>query len=210
MLQNWKISLFLMSVVAAAHPFYAWAAMTSTNYSIYADSIGFGGSLSTSTSYTLQDTVGASPAGLVTSTSYEVRGGYQGAEQGDITLTLSSNDLNLGVLEPGAVNNASTVATISSDSTSGYTFSISAVSGTMPGDVSDGTVSAGSEEYGLSVSGTHSVVNGDVSITPRTLGSANTPVVSDRLTLTFKASRSTQSTPGDYSQTVTVAASANF
>lgn len=204
-----KISMALMLVAA---PVVALAEMTSTNYTIYADTIGVnGGVFSSSTSYNLQDTFGESPVGVATSTSYEVRGGYQAMERGSLSMSLSSSVVALGQLNASSVSTGSTVVTISSDAPTGYTLSVGAVSGSMPPAVTDGSVSAGSLEYGFTASGTNSVIATDVAVTPaQIISSASSPVVNATTTLTFKASRASNSADATYSQTVTLAASANF
>ncbi|MBI2443682.1 MAG: hypothetical protein HYV42_00355 [Candidatus Magasanikbacteria bacterium] len=209
---NFAKRLFFLSLgIIILAPLTAYGAMSSDSYTIYADSVGLGGgALATSTSYELQDTVIDAPAGSSTSTSYEVRAGYQGGVREDLSISMSSLSVELGALQSNAVNTVSTVATITSFSPTGYTFSISGVSGTMPAAVADGQVTAGSEEYGLAVGGTNSVVTGDVSVTGRTLASVSRPIAGDGVTLAFKASRSDASTPGSYSQTVSLLVSANF
>ena len=54
---------FIVIIIIAAIFFAqrSWAAMSSTNYYIYAEVISVGGVLSTSSAYSLQDTVGESP-----------------------------------------------------------------------------------------------------------------------------------------------------
>lgn len=205
-LKIFLIAMFLFS------PLTAYGEMTSTNYTIYADSIGMGGgSYSTSTSFSLNDTIGEGAAGTSTSTTYEVRGGYQAMDRGTLSVSLSSNSLTLGTLNASSVNTASTNVTISCDAPSGYTLSASALSGTMPAGVADGTVSSGSEEYGVAVSGTDSSVSGDVAIVQGLeLASSNIPVRDSVVTLTFKASMASNSSPGDYTQSITLTAVANF
>lgn len=204
--------LRLLSIITLLYPVAGYAAMTSTNYTIYADSIGWsGGSLSTSSAYSLQDTSGESPAGFATSTTYEVRGGYQAAERGLLSISLSANSLNLGSLSASQINTASTIVTVVSDSATGYTLSIGSASGAMPAAVTDGSVSDGSEEYGFAASGEDSAISGDVAVTAgRVIASSAVPVYSSQTTLTFKASQSSASTPGSYSQSITLQVAANF
>lgn len=190
---------------------HAWGAMSSTNYFIYADSIETGGGLSTSGTYSLQDTTGESPAGFSTSSAYEIRAGYQHMERGYISLTIDNLSLNLGTLSDSAVNSASTNATVGTDSATGYTLSTSAVSGTSIANVADGTVTAGSEEYGFSGSGSENQISGDVGVTAGVLiASTSSPITNSQTTLTFKASMSPSTAGGSYSQTITIAASANL
>lgn len=196
---------------ALTAPLLAAAEMSSTNYHIYADTIGVNsGSFSSSTSYSLQDTIGETP-GFTTSTTYELRGGYQAMERGELTLSISDMSINLGALSTSEVKTASTIITVRSDASTGYALSISAVGGSMPSPVSDGAVSAGAEEYGFSVSGPNALLSGDNAVSAgTTLAAASQPVASDPVTLTFKASHANNSVANSYSQTIVLTVSANF
>ena len=190
-------------------PQLVYGVMTSTNYTITFDAIGMGGSESTSTSYYLSDIIGETPVAIITSTSYVVRGGFQSAIVGTLSYSLSSAVVNLGTLSSGAVNSASTIATISSDS--GFTLVTANVSGVMPAAVVNGAVTAGTEGYGLGVVGAHSSVVGDVPvINGLSISSSTSQVINDPTTIVFKAAASAGSTPGTYSQTIDLVASANY
>ncbi len=194
-----------------SRPLLANAIMTSTNYYIYADTVDTGGSVATSATYSLQDTIGETTSDVATSSSYTIRGGYQGMELGTISLQLSSATVNLGTLVSGQVSSASSIATVSTDSLTGYTLSVSSVSGTSITSVSDGSVSANSEEYGLAVSGDDRFFSDDRGISPGlVLAASSTAVSASATTLTFKASMSSGSSAGSYSQTVVLGASANL
>lgn len=204
-------ALLIIGICLAGFPGPVICAMSSTNYFIFADSVETGGGLSTGGVYSLQDTTGESPAGFSTSSAYEIRAGYQFMERGYLSLLISSDSLNLGALDQGSVSSAATTATVNTDSITGYSLSISAVSGTSIAAVADGTVTAGSEEYGFSAAGTESGVTGDVAVAASTLiSSFSGPITMSATVMTFKASKSPASAPGSYSQTVTIAASANI
>lgn len=190
----------------------SWGAMSSTNYYIYADVINVGGVLSTSSAYSLQDTVGESMAGFTTSSSYEIRGGYQFMEQEEMSLSVGTGSLSLGSLvDYAASSTASTVVTVSSGS-GGYSLSISGVSGSILTNVSDESVDgdSSSEEYGLSVSGSNAAFLNDQPVVAGLVLASSTVPVTSATTLTFKAIRNASTTPGIYSQSVTLTASANF
>lgn len=198
-----------VSLALLLAPRFAYGTMTSTNYTITLDAIGMGGSESTSTSFYLSDSIGDTPVLLASSTSYTIYGGFQAAITGAISYSLSSSALNLGTLSTGAINSASTVATISCDT--GFTLTTANVSGTMPAAVVGGAVTAGTEGYGLSVSGTHSSVVGDVPVVNGVILSSSTvQVINDPTTIVFKAAQSSGSTPGSYSQSVDLIATANY
>jgi len=203
-------------VLSAFVPSVVFSAMSSTNYFIYADTVDFGGGLATSTNYNLQDSVGGGDSvGISTSTSYEVRAGYQAAVRGTISFSLSSNSINLGTLDTvGVVASSSVVSTVDTNSDTGYTLSISAISGTSLGAVTDGSVDGvgGTEEYGIAVSGSHAAFATDQEIASGlVLLSSSNSAVSDQSTLTFKAVRGSGSALGvNYSQSVVLTASANI
>lgn len=207
-----KSGLILLIISGLLFPLVVFAVMSSTNYSIYADSIGFGGINSTSTSYNLQDTVGGSPAGFSSSSSYEIRSGYQSMEQGSLSVSIDNTSLNLGTLSESSVNSASTTVTVNTDSATGYTLSIGSAGSSPITAVSDidGSVTAGSEEYGLAVTGTDKYFSNDRSIIAgRVLASANAPANSATV-LTIKAAMSISTPVGSKSQSITLSTSANF
>ena len=132
-------------------------------------------------------------------------------EKGILSMSISGTALNLGTLDIGAVSSASTVATITTDSFTGYTLSIGSVSGTVLTAVSDGAVTAGSEEYGMAVSGADAAFADDRGVSAGlALASANSAVTSREATLTFKAAISNDSIAGSRSQSMVLSASANF
>lgn len=194
-------------------PVCAQAEMTSTNFYIYADSIGLnGGDIATSTSYSINDTAADTPGGLASSASYTIFGGYQGTEISEsLTITLGSTSLDLGTLSAGAVNEATTNVTVTSNSINGYTLSIGDVVGTGLTAVSDGAVTAGAEEYGVAVTGGHAAFADDRSvIVGRILASSNFQVIGAVTSVFFRASKGSGTAAGAYSQTLTVTVSANF
>ena len=75
-MRAYLLALFCITAFLAAN--VAFAQMTSTNYEIRWDSVGFGGSdTSSSASYQLRDTIGSVGAGQSTSTSYILDSGYR-------------------------------------------------------------------------------------------------------------------------------------
>ena len=206
-----RIIAAILALITAAIPINVFAAMSSTNYYIYADSVETGGGLSTGGVYSLQDTLGESPSDFSTSSAYEIRAGYQYMERGYLSIDVATPSLNLGTLSTSSVSSASTDVTIGTDSATGYSMFISAVSGSVITAVGDGSVTAGVEEYGFSASGSDSQVIGDVAVAASTLVAAtSTPVGGGVTNMTFKASITGSTASGNYSQTVTVSASANI
>lgn len=209
-----KITSLLVFLFLLVQPLASFAAMSSASFNIYADSVDTGGVLGTSTSYALQDTVSEPISDTATSSSYIVRGGYQGSDLGSLSMSISSASVSLGTLSQTAVSSASTGVTINSENFSyptGYTLSIGSVSGTSIAAVTDGSVTAGSEEYGFSVVGTDRVFSDDEGATAgRVISYTNSTAANSLSTLTFKASISSASTAATYSQSVVLSASANI
>jgi len=205
------VSIILLSLVY--WPQMTWAAMSSTNYYVYSDTLDFGGEVSSSTSNNLQDSIGGDLAeGNSSSTSYQVKAGYQAAEIGTITLDLSSNSISFGTLSASTLVTSSLVATVDTNSETGYTMSISAVSGSLLSAVTDGTVdgSGSSEEYGLAVSGADAAYANDVAVASSLVLASNSGAVSSKqTTLIFKAIRASNTTAGAYSQSITLTAVVN-
>lgn len=185
--------------------------MSSDNYKIYADNFNVGGVYSTSASYAMFDSVGEWPASLPTSTSYEIRAGFQAAEIKELAMSISNSGLSLGDLDVSSVKSDSAIITVTSTSDSGYILSIGSAETSPIAAVSDGTVTAGSEEYGVAVSGTGAAFATDLSIIDgRILASSFVPINGNALTLTIKAARSSTTSYGSKSQSITLTLSANF
>lgn len=200
----------ILGTIVFAYP--VWGAMSSTNYYIYADNVSVGGNLSTGGGYSLQDTIGESFNSTVTSSSYEIRGGYQAMEQGEISLEVSSASLSLGSLvDYTASSTVSTTVSINS-SGSGFSLAISGVTGSILSDVSDGAVDGDgdSEEYGVGVSGTYAAFADDQAVINGLVLASSTVAADSNTVLTFKAVRNASTTPGVYSQSIILSASASL
>lgn len=192
-------------------PSVSWGVMSSSNYTIFADSIDSGGVLSTGGTYTLEDTAGESPVGSATSSTYEVIGGYQAMDWSVLTMSLTTTSVSLGTLSASAVNTADTTAVITTNVSSGYVLSVASVSGSSLTAVADGAVSSGQEEYGLAVSGADRAFSDDRSVVAgRVLASSSTPVTSVQTVITFKAGMASASAVGSRSQSITIMASTNI
>jgi len=209
----YKLLVYLLAL-GLSFPWVALGAMSSTNYYIYADSINTGGVFSTSSAYSMQSTVGESPAGTASSTTYEIRGGYQSMERGSLSFDLSTSSLALGTLSVSAVAAASTTATVTTDSATGYSLSIGSATwttGTALDDIATAAFVAGTEAYGMVTS---TVGGGDgnafVVAMSTVVNSASGPVTSAQTVLTFKAAIDSGTTSGARAQTVVFQAAANF
>ncbi|GEM_PF-930040 len=204
------VGIFCLSLVLF-FPTLVEGEMSSTHYTIFADSIDSGGLLSTGGGVVGEDTVGEAMVGVSTGGQYTVRGGYQYLERGYLSVTVSETGLSLGQLNKNAIFSAQTVITVSTDSSAGYFLSFGTVTGNSINSVSDGAVTVGAEEYGVSVSGGASLVTGDVGVTSG-LGLARvlSPIDFSTTTLMFKASISDSTTPGTYSQSVPLIVASNL
>ena len=208
-----KASLFVVVLLLGflAFPSTSWGLMSSTNYTIFADSVDSGGVLSTSGTYNLQDTAGESPVGSSTSSTYEVIGGYQAMDWSVLTIEISTTSINLGTLAIDRVATSSAVVTVTADASTGYVLSVASISGTSLGGVSDGSVTPGQEEYGVAVSGIDAAFSDDRAIVAGlSLSSSSTAVTSAQTTVTFKAAMGSASVEGGRSQSVTLTASTNI
>ncbi len=206
-----KIYAGLLLLLLGFWPAVLCGEMSSESYRIFADDFNVGGVYSTSTSYALNDSIGEWPSSLPTSTSYEIRAGFQAMEKGELSLTISDTTLNLGSLSVSAVSSDSATITVSSASETGYTLSITSADSSPIGAVSDGEVTAGSEEYGVAISGTGASFPNDQSIIAgRILATSSLAVSNNVLTMTVKASRTATTAYGSKTQNIVLGLSGNF
>lgn len=147
---------FLLSFLSLTSVVEAFPS-TSTNYKLEGEFGIFGGA-KTSANYRLTDTGGGFAPGFGDSTNYRSCSGFQCviAEVPRITVTLSSNSINLGTLTTGAVNTGSHTVSVTTN-VGGYTTRVYEDDNLRRGsddinDVADGAVTANSEEYGLATS----------------------------------------------------------
>jgi len=135
----------------------------------------------------------------------------------DWVYRMDSHQINLGVLTPSAVLTGIARTHIKTNAENGFTVSVSEDGNLRIGtwdidDVTDGTVSAGSEEYGIETVGVHSSGTNDFSIIPtgKSIQVHNDPVARDRIGIIFKAAIGGSITGGQYKHTVSFYATPNF
>lgn len=219
-----------------------FAEATSTSYRVTSGTVGCGGGTSTSTSYTLYDSLcevgGPGPSSyspFATSTTYVLGSGFQTMqEQPHISVSYSTTTITFGTLSTGAVASSAVTVTVTTNAPNGYVSSLvannalrqtSATSNTID-NVSDGGVTAGSEEYGFRTSGTNGQYNATDTCVPytgadsdspactttaKTFASSSTWASADATILTFKAAISTTTAAGsDYAQTITIITTGTF
>lgn len=208
-----KITKLNLIAIILLLPVSVWAAMSSTNYTIYADSVETGGGLSSGGVYGLEDTIGEGIISQTGSATYDIKAGYQAMVLGSLSMNISTTTITFGDLSTTSVSSVGTTITVTADADSGFSMSVQSASwaGASLTDVSDGTVSAGQEEYGVAVSGDDPAFGDDRSYTAgRVLASKLTPAIGSQTTITFKAAISPTTVAGVRSQTSVIGVSANF
>lgn len=204
----------------------------STNYKLEGEFGNFGGA-KTSANYRLTDTGGGFAPGFGTSTNYRSCSGFQCviAQVPSITVSLSSNSINLGTLTGGAVSTQSHTVSVTTNY-SGYTTRVyedgdlRRLGGATIDDVSDGFVNAGSEEYGLATSqsgreitqdtdcgaSTYAATGLDNISNPKSVAYKNGPTyTAETTTICYAASINTALTvAGTYQQIVTFVTTGAF
>lgn len=194
----------------------AKTSMIGGNFEIYSDSFGdLSSDVSTGGAFTLYDSLGDPFATSTSANGFVLRGGFQAQEKGILSFSASGSSVNLGALTSASVSSGSVIFTISTDSETGYTLSATEDGNLRSGvndidDVSDGTVTAGSEEYGISASGSDSSLASDTALSGTVTVASNSGTVTVRqTTVSFKAGISGSTADGTYSHSVIFSATAN-
>lgn len=203
-------------IIFLLQPFVVDASMSGGTYEIYADSIGVSeAQISTNTTYALFGTGGESFATSTSGGTYAVRGGFQALERGILELTLDNDTLDFGALSTSAVTYDTLLLTVDTDSRTGYAVTLTEDGNLRSGsdnidDVTDGTVSVGAEEYGVTTLGGDGVLSGDTAIAGTLLIASKNGEVYDRQTnVRFAASISSATVDGTYSHIVTFTVTVN-
>ena|GEM_PF-5677979 len=193
--------------------------MSSTNYRIDQSFVGSGGTRESSSNYQVLETVGDIGTGTSSSGNYRLRAGYlSNTQDASLTFSVSTSSLNLGSITPSAVSSASHTMTVATDMTRGYVITAQADGLFRSGPnsipfVADGTVTAGSAEYGARFTGGLGVhPAGDIGLAPLTTVTTYTDNVAggDTTTATYRASAAPSTQPGSYASTTTYIATATF
>ncbi len=192
---------FLLIIILAgvlSFPSNSFGFMSSTQYTIFADSVNSGGIMSVGGDYVLEDTLGESPTASSTGNAYTIIAGYQAMSSYYLAMSLSTTTINLGTLDVASVASSSLIATIGTDVDSGYQLSMNIVS--MPiAPVSDGVVTAGQEEFGMAVEGVDTLFVDDRMNFSLSLSASSTPVTAVETEITFKAAINNSTTAGERS-----------
>ncbi len=216
---KWLETAFIALALTMVFTLDVGALMSSTNYRLYGDSIGSGGGRGSSTNYILEGTTGEEAiAGEGSSTNYTLMAGFQSlSEHPTFTFSLSDTSISFGTFLVSTVATSSYTVTTSTNAPFGFTTYIYEDGNLRVGaadidDVSDGTVTAGSEEYGISSAGTYALLGSDTAITtsPLAVASHNKWINGASTTITHSAAISSGTSPGTYSHTVTYMSVGNF
>lgn len=199
------------------------------------DVINSAGNTSSSTHYNLTDNFGESVTGPSSSASYKLNAGFIQADQSTLSFSVTPNSINLGVLSTGSISSGEAYLTTTTSYAGGYF--VKAYDNTEPGianglidgtnKIADATTpnnyidnpSAGTEHYGVSITGTHAAagyasgtkINSLDNTTWIDVSSYNGAISDDEQTATFKASIDNLTPPAShYSAITTFICTANF
>ncbi|MEX0617052.1 MAG: hypothetical protein WD231_04575 [Candidatus Woykebacteria bacterium] len=224
------LPFFIFGLTILLIPSSVWAfGSSSTNYTLDAEFGNWAGSKS-STNYNLTDTGGGFAVGFGSSANYGTGSGFQYvlAEIREMTVTLSSNSINLGTLSTGAVTTASNSIEVDTNAAGGYQVTVlddgnlRTGAGADINDVSGGTVGLGSEEYGLATSQSGQTITQDASCGPdpdnasaittsaQLVASSSLPIEDDATILCYSASISGSTSAGSYSHVLTYITTGTF
>lgn len=200
--------------------FFLWtsplnATMSGGNYVIVEDGFSIFESISsTGGIYELWDFGDFTPA-TSTGGNFELHGGFYFPDGTGLSLIVNPTTINLGTLSQSSVSSDSLDLTVTTDASTGYTVSISEDGNLRSGandinDVVDGTITAGTEEYGISTTGNASQLTNDTAINGTVnVAVYNKSVTNQTTTVLFEASIDNASQAGGYSHIVTFSATVN-
>lgn len=212
-----KICILFLINATLFWPLTGYSQMTGGSYNIPIDSFSINdNSEITGGNYSQLDSSGYNEMSTSTGNTYNLFAGFHEELANTVSLNLGASSVSLGSLSQASVSNSSIEATISTDSITGFTLSLTEDGNLRSGandinDVADGSVTAGSEEYGIRTSGTDGLFNStDNAITNNLNIASNLGSISnDVTTINFKASASSATTYGSYSHIVTFTLTAN-
>ncbi|MFH1171775.1 MAG: hypothetical protein V1778_04530, partial [bacterium] len=134
-----------------------------------------------------------------------------------LTLSLSKNTIDFGLLNPAILQTDSHTITVTTNAPNGYTCAATGDGNLRNGSndingVSDTSVTVGSEEYGVACSGGGCAFGDDRAITtsPLTIASSAGVVTDETTTVTYKASVASTTAGLNYGQIVTFTCSGAF
>jgi len=208
-------------ILLVALPITVWAESSSTSYKLWGNTLSSGGAYSTSTNYRSQAAIGDFSSGPLSSANYRMDVGFEAiTEEPRLSMSLSGTSIALSPapLTTAAVSTGAQSITVSTNADFGYTLTVTETAvfsnqyAVPLADVADGTVSAGSEEFGIGLTGSDRAFTDDrsVSATPRTIATRTDWTTGVVTTVTFKGAVSSTTPAGQYSGTVAFIATGNF
>jgi hypothetical protein len=210
------VTIFILCFGVIFSPTLSFGAMTGGGYEIYGDTFSASeDSLTSSSGYSLHGTAGEFFAQDATGGGYTLRGGFQAMEKGILILDFTTNTISLGTLSLTQVVSTTVSTTISTDSLTGYSLSFDEDGNLRDGandinDVLDGSVTAGSEEYGIRTIGGGGVLVVDTAIADGLeVASSVGPENDEETGIKFSAGLAGSSRAGSYSHVITATLTAN-
>lgn len=209
------------TILFLAFPVAIFAESSSSNYILWDSAVTGGGNRSTSTNYVDYGSAGDLSSSSLSSTNYQAAVGLQAMyEDARLTMSISSTSLVFSpdTLTPAVVSTASLNVTTATNSDFGYALTATeanpfqnTVGDTIP-DVADGTVSAGSNEFGIGVTGVDRAFTDDRAITPAPLVIASRDIwtTGTTTTVTVKVGVNSATTAGKYSGSITFIATGSY
>lgn len=216
-----RVVLVTFLLLLLVLPVKLLAESASESYILWGSAVTAGGNRSTSSNYINYVSVGDLSNDPLDSESYHSVIGLEALyEEPVFTMTISTNDITLNPvpLTTGAVSTGDVTITVSTNADFGYSLTVTEHTAMNNGqgyflaDVSDGEVTAGSEEFGLAVSGTDVAFANDqgLSSTPLTIASRSIWGADRVSTITFKAAISPTTASGNYQGHFVFIATGNY
>lgn len=215
------VSFAIVAAFLIALPYAVWAESSSSSYILWGNAVTGGGNYSTSANFRLFQSVADLSNEALDSANYHMAVGFEAIyEEPIITMSVSPNVVALAPdpLTTGAVSTANTTVTVSTNADFGYSVTATAIAEfaneaayALDG-VADGSVTAGTEEFGIAVAGTDAAFGDDqaVSSTPLTIASRNIWGADRTVTVTIKAAIDDSSAAGEYSGTIVFIGTGNY
>jgi hypothetical protein len=208
--------------VLGAPKFVFGDTMSSTSFVITSDDLTAGGGNINSASFIAESDIGGKATGEdATSSSFKACAGYPctlNVSPPSITFSVSPNSIAFGTITSAATATGTTTITTTENATNGYITTVVGdghfrnAGGSFIGDVSDGAVTTGANEYGIGLTGTDRSFSDDESVTttPRTVASNAGTVTGSAVVVTFKVASGNASASGKYSQIATFITTGSF
>lgn len=215
------LKIVLVSATLVALPFTVWAESSSSNFVLWGNAVTGGGNYSSSANFRLFQSAGDLSNQPLDSTNYHLAVGFEALyEEPVITMSVTPNVVTLSPdpLTTSSVSTAGVTVTVSTNADFGYSVTATEIAdfanhaaASMAG-VIDGTVSAGSEEYGIAVSGADAVFADDRSVSqiPQLIATRGVWGSDRSVSVTIKAAISESTDAGDYSGTIAFIGTANY